>query len=151
MLINPRHEAFAVAVAATGSISEAARAAGYTRHVSSRGSDPLRRPEVKQRVETLVAQRLSTTGQLAPQVIRHLPPATGDAVRQLAETVLRAFEEPASKRDPDPNALRRTPNIEPPIPNSSPALVGGTPGFAHWPGTPRETVGELPQRTTANE
>jgi hypothetical protein len=56
-----------------------------------------------------VGIRLSKTGQLAPAVIRHLPPPAGDALRQLAETVLKALEEPTSKRDPDPSALRGAP------------------------------------------
>jgi phage terminase small subunit len=84
-LANPRHETFAQHFAETGSVTDAARAAGYSRHLSSRGSDLLRRPEVRARVETLVAMRLSKTGHLAP---------AADALRALAETVLQALGEP---------------------------------------------------------
>jgi phage terminase small subunit len=82
--MNERNERFARVFAETGSITQAAAAAGYQKHLSSRGSDLLKRPDVAARVKTLVAQRLANTGELAPETVRHLG-SPSDALAQIAQ------------------------------------------------------------------
>jgi phage terminase small subunit len=90
ILSNERHEAFCRVFAETGSVTSAALAAGYSRHLSSRGSDLLKRADVTARVRELVALRLNNSGQLEPQVVRHLG-SPNDALQQIVALALGAL------------------------------------------------------------
>ncbi len=68
--MNAKHEAFAKVFAETGSVTKAALAAGYDKHLSSRGSDLLKRPDVADRVRELVKARLADTGELAMGTVK---------------------------------------------------------------------------------
>jgi phage terminase small subunit len=56
-LTNSRREQFAQHFVTTGNAAGAARAIGFTKHCSARGSDLLRRPDVQARVEELMRGR----------------------------------------------------------------------------------------------
>jgi hypothetical protein len=89
MLTNAKLEKFARHFSETGSISGAAAAAGFSRHLAARGSDLLKRADVAARVRELVADRLTSRGELSPQVVRHLPSL---AHRLDADTLHRAAQ-----------------------------------------------------------